>query len=98
MLIICAFSGSALGSAGEKSAGPVQAEIRITYSAAMASTVEGRELLERRIRQAAAEVCGAQDLRRAGSLGLMNANRNCYRQAVEEAMRAIRPYGIATTR
>jgi len=98
MVIVCAFSVPALASAVEKSAGPVQAEIKITYSAEMASTAEGRELLERKIRRAAVEVCGPQDLRRAGSLGLMSANRNCYRQAVEEAMRAIKPYGIATTR
>lgn len=105
MVVACAFSAPAVASAGETvgetagktKAGIVQEQIRITYSPEMASTVEGRERLERKIREAAAEVCGPQHLRRAGSLSLMIANRNCYQKAVADAMSAIKLPGIATT-
>ena len=97
MIVVCAFSVPAAASADESKIGTVQEQIKITYSQEMVSTVEGRERLERKIRQAAAEVCGPQDLRRAGSFSRMKANRDCYRQAVADAMSAIKLSGIAIT-
>ena len=98
MVVVCAFSVPIVASAGESNRdGTVQEQIKITYNPQMASTVEGRERLERKIRRAAAEVCGPQHLLRAGSLNQMIENRNCYRQAVADAMSSIEPSGIAVT-
>lgn len=95
MVVVCAFTAPVVASAEDKHVGTVKEQISITYNPTVASTVEGRERLERRIRQAAAEVCGPQTIRRAGSLSLMSANRNCYRKAVADAMSAIKHSGVA---
>lgn len=95
MAAVCAFSVPMLASADETKVGTVEQQVKITYSPQMAATAEGRKQLERRIRQAAKEVCGPQDQRRAGSVTQMTANRLCYRQAVAEAMNAIKVSGLA---
>ena len=97
MVVVCALSVPVVASAGETNVRTVQEQVKITYSPEMASTLEGRERLERKIRQAAAKVCGPQHLLRAGSLSQMSANRDCYRQAVADALSAIKLSGIATT-
>ncbi|MEZ5490290.1 MAG: UrcA family protein [Gammaproteobacteria bacterium] len=97
MVVVGAFSATAVAGVSEPDVDAEQGQVRITYSPEMVSTAEGRETLERKIRQAAAKVCGPQDLRRAGSFSRMSANRNCYRKAVADAMNTIKPSGIAIT-
>ena len=46
--------------------------------------------LESQIRLAAEQVCGSQNLRRAGSIRQVVKNRNCYQKAVAGALDSIK--------
>ena len=65
-------------------------EVRITFNADDAVTNYGRIELERQIRLAAEQVCGPQSLRRAGSIGQVEINRECYQKAVADALNPIK--------
>ena len=65
-------------------------EVRVTYDADDAVTNYDRIELERQIRLAAEQVCGSQSLRRAGSIGQVVINRNCYQKAVADALNSIK--------
>jgi len=79
----------AIASAEVKSKQITEGEVRVTYNASDTATNYGRVELERQIRRAAKDVCGPQNLRRAGSLGQLMDNRNCYEKAVADALKSI---------
>ncbi len=58
----------------------------VTFSRAELATTEGRETVERKIRNAAEDVCGSRDLRIAGSLAVAARNEACYEGAVAQGM------------
>ena len=72
-------------------------EVRVTYNADDAITNHGRIELERQIRNAAEQICGSQDLRRAGSIEQVVRNRNCYQKAVADALNTIKATARATS-
>ena len=87
--LIMALAIPAIASAEVKLNQVAENEVRVTYSADDAATSYGRVELERQIRRAAKQVCGAQDLRSAGSIGQVMKNRNCYQKAVTDALSSI---------
>ena len=58
----------------------------VTFSRAELATNEGRETVERKIRNAAAAVCGSRDLRIIGSLAAAARNEACYEDALAQGM------------
>ncbi len=58
----------------------------VTFSRAELATTEGRDAVERQIRNAAEAVCGSRDVRIAGSLSVLAENEECYERAVNDAM------------
>jgi UrcA family protein len=58
----------------------------VTFNRAELATTEGRETVERKIRNAAEEVCGSRDLRIAGNLAAAARNDACYEDAVAQGM------------
>jgi UrcA family protein len=64
-------------------------KVVITYETAVVATESGRAELERKIRKMAERVCGSQNLRMAGTLTQLQANRACYDTAVAEAMATV---------
>jgi UrcA family protein len=58
----------------------------VTFSRAELATTEGRATIERKIRNAAEEVCGSRDLRMAGGLAAAARNEVCYEDAVVQGM------------
>ena len=64
-------------------------EVVVTYDAFEATTEAGRIELERQVRRAAKKVCGPQNLRRTGDMRRWLANRDCYKNAVADALYSI---------
>ena len=87
--LIMALTIPAIASAEVKLNQVAENQVRVTYSADDAASRYGRVLLERQIRRAAEQVCGAQDLRSAGSIGQVMKNRSCYQKAVTDALSSI---------
>ena len=83
--LIMALAIPAIASAEVKLNQVAENEVRVTYSADDTATSYGRVVLEREIRRAAEQVCGAQDLRSAGSIGQVMKNRSCFEKAVTDA-------------
>lgn len=67
--------------------------VQITYSVNDLENEAGRRELELRIRKAAERVCGSQRLRGAGSIRQLTVNRECYKNAVQEAIDSIPAIG-----
>ena len=87
--IIMALTIPAIASAEVKLNQLTENEVRVTYNADDAVTNYDRIELERQIRRAAEQVCGSQNLRRAGSIRQVVKNRNCYQKAVADALNSI---------
>ena len=68
----------------------------VSYSKAELQTSDGRAVLERKIERAAEQVCGPQGLYEAGSLSRAAKNRDCFDQAVNDAMSQIGADQLAT--
>ena len=58
----------------------------VAYGDLDLSSVEGRENLEFRLRRAAREVCQHESFRRTGSLRHYGKTRECYEQALADAL------------
>lgn len=69
----------------------------ISFSRAELSTEASRAALEYRIREAAEQVCGSVSYRQAGNLGEYTKRKDCYDQAVSQAMSQIGADQIAST-
>ena len=65
-------------------------EVVVTYNAAEATTESVSIELERQVRRAAKKVCGPQYMRSAGSLRRWSQNRDCYKNAVADALDSIK--------
>ncbi len=87
---ILALTIPAIASAEVKLSQLTENEVRVTYNADDVVTNYDRIELERQIRLAAEQVCGPQSLRRAGSIGQVVINRNCYQKAVADALNSIK--------
>ena len=70
--------------------------VTVSYEDLDLNSVEGQETLHRRLSRAAREVCGSSNLRRVGSLARATANKNCYDQALAEAVQANSGQQVAT--
>lgn len=68
-------------------------KVLLSYDVDQTATEKGRAVLERRIRRAAEQVCGPQDLRTAGTLDELIDNRKCFKNSVARAMRAVNSSG-----
>lgn len=62
------------------------------------TSVEGQRTLHFRLANAAREVCGSSDLRRAGSVRMANRNQSCFEESLSRAMAAVPNSQVATTR
>ena len=89
LTIILAITIPAIASADIKLAQLAENEIRVTYNVDDTATNYGRVELERQIQRAAEKVCGAQNLRKAGSIRQVLKNRNCYDKAMADAMNSV---------
>ena len=56
---------------------------------------QGQKVLYNRIARAAEQVCGAQDVRRAGDLAQARRNRVCYKDAISRAMSDVNASAVA---
>ena len=70
-------------------------EQRVSFHRSDLATEDGRAIVERRIKRAAENVCGSQNLREVGSLSIVARNRECYDGAVAQAMDQINGQGFA---
>ena len=65
-------------------------EVVVTYNAAEATTESVSIELERQVRRAAKKVCGLQYMNPAGGLRRWSQNRDCYENAVADALDSIK--------
>ena len=65
-------------------------EVVVTYNAAEATTESVSIELERQVRRAAKKVCGPHDMSRAGGMRRSLQNRDCYKNAVADALDSIK--------
>ncbi len=68
----------------------------VTFNRAKLATTEGREAIERKIRNAAEAVCGSRDLRVAGGLTAAARNETCYEEAVSQGMSQLNASQVAS--
>lgn len=68
----------------------------VTFKQSELATAEGREAVEKRVRNAAENVCGPTDYRIAGSLSRSAKNKECQSQAVAQAMTQITNDSVAS--
>lgn len=57
----------------------------VSYADLDLSDPDGKEILNRRLRNAAADVCGSPDIRKAGSIRQAHENKSCSHHAVANA-------------
>lgn len=74
--------------AGAKIKG-TDAAVRVDISDLDLTSIQGKELMESRIKRAAKQVCGSMDTRTAGSLENARKNRVCFDEAVTNAVTAV---------
>ena len=86
---IMALTIPAIASANVESKQVSENEVLVTYDAYEATTEAGRNELERQVRRAAEKVCGPQNLSRSGDMRRWLQNRNCYKDAVAQALSSI---------
>lgn len=75
---------------------PAPQETTVAYGDLDLASPKGQATLAYRIERAARQVCGATDLRRAGSLALATRNSACVEQAVDAATRQVPQPMVAT--
>ncbi len=67
----------------------------VTFKQSELATVDGRAAVEKRVREAAENVCGPSDYRIAGSLSRVVKNKECQNAAVAQAMAEINSESVA---
>lgn len=97
-ILVLSVSAGAGAFEGEtvKTTAPAVREATVAYGDLDLADTVGQATLAHRIERAAREVCGATDLRRAGSLALATRNSACVEQAVEAATRQVPQPMVAT--
>lgn len=68
----------------------------VSFSRAELATEEGRSAVEHRVREAAEDVCGPMDYHRAGGLAGVVESKECYNNAVAQAMSQIDATQVAS--
>ncbi len=69
----------------------------VTFSRAELATEDGREAFEYRVRHAAEKVCGSVSYREVGSLAIYTRNKECYNQAIADALSQVDRNQVAST-
>ncbi|MHA7816899.1 MAG: UrcA family protein [Pseudohaliea sp.] len=97
-ILVLSVSAGAGAFEGEtvKTTAPAARETTVAYGDLDLGSPAGQATLAYRIERAAREVCGATDLRRAGSLALATRNSACVEQAVNAATRKVPRPMVAT--
>lgn len=83
IVVAAAFTVPSLVNADVKIENVEQNKVIVSYNAREASTVAGRAELEQKIRKAASQVCGPQQVGKAGSLAEYLVNRACFEEAIK---------------
>ena len=98
-ILVLSMSAGAGAFEGEtvQTTAPAVKEATVAYGDLDLTSPDGQATLGYRIERAAREVCGATDLRRAGSLALATRNSACVEQAVNAATRQVPQPMVATT-
>lgn len=68
----------------------------VSYADLDLQSPEGQQALHYRISKAAEQVCGASDVRRAGSVARAARNAECYEQSISRAMAKISASAVAS--
>lgn len=87
---IMALAIPAIASANVELSQVTENEIVVSYNAHMTTTKSGLVELEHQVRLAAEKICGPQNLSRTGDMRRWLENRNCYEQAVANALYSIK--------
>ena len=90
IVCIMALTIPTLASADVESNQVNENEVVVIYNSAEATTESVSIELERQVRRAAKKVCGPQNLSRAGDTRRWLQNRDCYRNAVADALSSIK--------
>ncbi|GAB5413272.1 MAG: hypothetical protein Cons2KO_08750 [Congregibacter sp.] len=72
-------------------------QVTVNYTDLDLTSPAGQAVLYSRISNAAEKVCGAADLRRAGSLAQASRNEDCYRESLSRALSKVNETVVATT-
>lgn len=72
-------------------------QVTVNYTDLDLTSPAGQKVLYSRISNAAEAVCGAADLRRAGSLVQASKNQDCYRDSLSRALSKVNESVVATT-
>lgn len=72
-------------------------EITVDYSDLNLASASGQQVLYKRIENAATEICGHTDYRRAGGLSEARANRACFEETMSRAMSRVTQAQVAST-
>lgn len=72
-------------------------QVTVNYTDLDLTSPAGQKVLYSRISNAAEAVCGAADLRRAGSLAQASKNQDCYRDSLSRALSKVNESVVATT-
>lgn len=86
MVLVASMAASVGATAAIKSTGDA---VRVDISDLDVTTTDGRAMMEHRLKRAAKEVCGSQDVKRAGSLANARANRACFNESLSQAINSV---------
>lgn len=84
-----AFAIPALANADVEIQSVAENKVLVSYDLKEKSTEAGRAEIERQVRRAADQVCGPRTTREAGSFTEAKHNRECFKNAVADAMRTV---------
>ena len=78
-----------IASAGIKSSNTEEVSVKVSYSGYDLRTTAGKQMIERKIKQAAQEICGATNYTQSRSLKQVSHSKTCYQDAVQDAMNGL---------
>ena len=89
IIFAAALAAPLIASAGIKTTNIEDVSIPVSYSGYDLRTASGKEMVERKIKQAAQEICGATDFSQSRSLKQIRQNQSCFDDAVANAMNGL---------
>jgi UrcA family protein len=89
IILAAALAVPLIASAGIKTTNIEDVSIPVSYSGYDLKTVAGKEMVERKIKQAAHEICGSTDFSQSRSLRQAKQNQVCFDDAVANAMNGL---------
>ena len=96
IIFAAALAAPLIASAGIKSSNIEEVSVHVSYSGYDLRTAAGKQLIERKIKQAAQEVCGASNYTESRSLKQLTRNKACYEDAVQNAMSGLEKFMAAS--